>query len=126
MTGRKFSIGIKSVTLDAVTLTPSATIAFNSVRPRLHLDTQIESPAQNNNALTLPEKSAGDALQFQLFAPTMAGSQFNAIQLELSLQGKKIVQLYQQQYVRWLALAGIRLRSSESDPVGDHPCVCAE
>ena len=91
VTGREFSIGIRSITLNGVTtLTPSATIAFNSVRPQLYLDTQIESPAQNNNVQELSEKQAGDTLQFQLFAPDVAGQQFNAIELELSLQGKRL------------------------------------
>ena len=88
VTGREFSIGLKQIGLDAVTIPSSAVVSFNL--PRLHLDTQIESPAQNNNALTLSEKKPGDTLQFQLFAPVVAGQGFNALQFELSLQGKRL------------------------------------
>ncbi|MXZ01127.1 S8 family serine peptidase, partial [Candidatus Poribacteria bacterium] len=88
VTGREFSISLKQIVLDAVTIPSSAVVSFNL--PRLHLDTQIESPAQNNNALTLSEKKPGDTIEFQLFAPELAGQQFNTIQLELALQGKRL------------------------------------
>ena len=87
VTGREFSIGIKTVTLDQVTLTPSAMVSFNTVRPQLHLDTQIESPAENNNVLTL-KATEGDTVKFQLFVPDAAGYQFNAFEVELALSGK--------------------------------------
>ena len=54
----------------------------------LHLDTQIETPAQNNNAQTLPEQQAGDTIQFQLFVPASAGQTTNGYALELDLPGK--------------------------------------
>ena len=88
VTGREFSIGIKEISLDQVTLTPSAIVWFNL--PHLYLDTQIESPAQNNSVLTLSAKRPGDTIVFQLFAPELAGQQFNTIQLELALQGKRL------------------------------------
>ncbi len=88
VTGREFSIGIKEISLDQVTLTPSAIVWFNL--PHLYLDTQIESPAQNNSVLTLSAKRPGDTIVFQLFAPELAGQQFNVIQLELALQGKRL------------------------------------
>ena len=90
VTGVEFSIGISGISLDNVPLPVPlpAAILFNS--PSLHLDTQIESPAQNNSVLTLSEKKPGDTIQFQLFAPNVAGYGFNAIQFELSLQGKRL------------------------------------
>ena len=90
VTGMEFSIGISSISLDGNPLPVPlpAAILFNS--PSLHLDTQIESPAQNNSALTLSEKKPGDTIQFQLFAPDVAGQGFYAIQFELSLQGKRL------------------------------------
>ena len=54
----------------------------------LHLDTQIESPAQNNNAKTLAEQQAGDTIQFQLFVPAGAGQTTNGYTVELDLPGK--------------------------------------
>ncbi len=54
----------------------------------LQVDTQIESPAQNNNAQTLPEQQAGDTIRFQLFVPAGAGQTTNGYALELDLPGK--------------------------------------
>lgn len=96
VTGREFSISIKQIVLDAVTITPSAVVSFNSVRPpsplpldpQLHLDTQIESPAQNNSVLIFTDKRPGDTLQIQLFVPDAAGQDIQAFTLELVLQGK--------------------------------------
>ncbi len=90
VTGQEFSIGLTEVTLDTTPFSVSEMIAFNSVLPPLHLDTQIESPASNNNVLELPGKSPGDMIQFQVFVPDAAGHQFNAFQLELSLSGKTV------------------------------------
>ncbi len=56
--------------------------------PLLHLDTQIESPAQNNNVLTFTGNRPGDTLQIQLFVPDAAGQDIQAFTLELALQGK--------------------------------------
>ena len=55
---------------------------------QLRLDTQIETPAQNNNALELPEKHAGETIQFQLFAPGTSGRQIQGYTVELALKGK--------------------------------------
>ena len=55
---------------------------------QLRLDTQIETPPQNNNALELPEKQAGDTIQFQLFAPGASGRQIQGYTVELALRGK--------------------------------------
>ena len=90
VTGQEFSIGLTEVTLDTTPFSVSEMIAFNSVLPPLYLDTQIESPAQNNNVLELMGKSPGDMIQFQVFVPDAAGHQFNAFQLELSLSGKTV------------------------------------
>ena len=54
----------------------------------LQVDTQIENPAQNNNAQTLPEQQAGDTIRFQLFVPAGAGQTTNGYALELDLPGK--------------------------------------
>ena len=54
----------------------------------LQVDTQIENPAQNNNAKTLPEQQTGDTIRFQLFVPAGAGQTTNGYALELDLPGK--------------------------------------
>ncbi len=54
----------------------------------LQVDTQIENPAQNNNAQTLPEQQTGDTIRFQLFVPAGAGQTTNGYALELDLPGK--------------------------------------
>ncbi len=56
--------------------------------PQLHLDTQIESPAQNNSVLTFTDNRPGDTLHIQLFVPDAAGQDIQAFTLELALQGK--------------------------------------
>ena len=55
---------------------------------QLHLDTQIESPEQNNSVLTFTDNRPGDTLQIQLFVPDAAGQNIQAFALELALQGK--------------------------------------
>ncbi|MDE3000996.1 MAG: leucine-rich repeat domain-containing protein [Gemmatimonadota bacterium] len=55
---------------------------------QLSLETQIETPPQNNNALEMPEKQAGDGIQFQLFAQGAAGRQIQEYADELALRGK--------------------------------------
>ena len=67
-------------------LTPGVRVL--SSHPRLLLDTQIETPARNDNAVTLPEKQAGDTIRFQLFAPAAGGTQIQGYTVELSLRGK--------------------------------------
>ncbi|MDE2890627.1 MAG: hypothetical protein OXR72_20700, partial [Gemmatimonadota bacterium] len=59
-----------------------------SSHPRLLLDSKIETPPQNNNARELPEKQAGDTIQFQIFAPGAAGRQIQGYTIELALPGK--------------------------------------
>ena len=59
-----------------------------SSHPQLLLDAQIETPAQNNNVVTVPEKKAGDSIQFQLFVPEARGNQIQGCTVELSLRGK--------------------------------------
>ena len=54
----------------------------------LQVDTQIESPVQNNNVQTLPEQKAGDTIRFQLFVPAGAGQSTNGYTVELDLPGK--------------------------------------
>ena len=55
---------------------------------RLLLDTKIESPARNDNAVTLPEKKPGDAIRFQFFVAGATGRQIQGYTVELSLRGK--------------------------------------
>ena len=54
----------------------------------LQVDTQIESPVQNNNVQTLPRHKAGDTIRFQLFVPAGAGQSTNGYTVELDLPGK--------------------------------------
>ena len=54
----------------------------------LQVDTQIESPVQNNNVQTLPEQEAGDTIQFQLFVPAGTDQSTNGYTVELDLPGK--------------------------------------
>ena len=54
----------------------------------LQVDTEIESPAQNNNVQTLPEQKAGDTIQFQLFVPAGGGRSTNGYAVVLDLPGK--------------------------------------
>ncbi len=56
----------------------------------LHVDTQIETPATNNNAKTLPVPKAGDTIRFQLFAPAGGGNTTNGYTLELDVPGKTL------------------------------------
>ena len=93
VTGMEFSIEITGVSSTGITLPLSEKVTFNSVRPppvdpQLHLDTQIESPAQNNSVLIFTDKRPGDTLQIQLFVPNSAGQDIQAFTLELALQGK--------------------------------------
>ena len=72
-------------TLTTSVLTGGASLSFGQV---LRLDTQIENPPRNNNALELPEKKSGDTIQFQLFVPGAAGRQIQGYTVELALRGK--------------------------------------
>ncbi len=54
----------------------------------LQVDTQLESPVQNNNVQTLPEQETGDTIRFQLFVPAGAGHSTNGYTVELDLPGK--------------------------------------
>ena len=54
----------------------------------LQVDTEIESPAQNNNVQTLPEQKAGDTIQFQLFVPAGGGRSTYGYAVVLELPGK--------------------------------------
>ncbi|MCY3870895.1 MAG: leucine-rich repeat domain-containing protein [Gemmatimonadetes bacterium] len=98
VTDMEFSISITGAqvvsTAGIVPVPVTASVTFNSVRPplgppsQLHLDTQIESPAQNNSVLIFTDKRPGDTLQIQLFVPNAAGQNIQAFTLELALQGK--------------------------------------
>ncbi|MDE3256623.1 MAG: leucine-rich repeat domain-containing protein [Gemmatimonadota bacterium] len=59
-----------------------------SSHSRLLLDTQIENPPRNNSALELPERQAGETIQFQLFVPGAAERQIQGYTVELALRGK--------------------------------------
>ena len=99
VTDRKFTLGIKLVTLaqsvaliDEITTTNA--ISFNEPASgefegmQLHLDTQIETPAVQNNWLIIPEQTVGDTIQFQLFVPMAAGKQTYGYEIALDLPGK--------------------------------------
>ena len=99
VTNKAFTLGIKMVSLaqsvsviDEITTTN--VISFNEPvigefeGLQLHLDTQIETPAAQNNKLIIPEQIAGDTIQFQLFVPMAAGKQTYGYEIELDLPGK--------------------------------------
>ena len=69
VTGKEFTLGIKEVTLAESTtsngtVTTANVISFNERSTgefagiQLHLDTQIEMPAAQNNKLTIPEQKS--------------------------------------------------------------------
>ena len=99
VTDKAFTLGIKMVSLaqsvsviDEITTTN--VISFNEPVTgefeglQLHLDTQIETPAAQNNKLIISEQQAGDTIQFQLFVPMAAGKQTYGYEIELDLPGK--------------------------------------
>ena len=99
ITDKQFTLGIKMVTLaQSVALIDEITttniISFNEPVTgefdgmQLHLDTQIETPAVQNNRLIIPEQAAGDTIQFQLFVPMAADKQTYGYTIELDLPGK--------------------------------------
>ena len=99
VTDKQFTFGIKMVTLaQSVALIDEITttniISFNEPVTgefdgmQLHLDTQIETPAVQNNRLIIPEQAAGDTIQFQLFVPMAADKQTYGYEIELDLPGK--------------------------------------
>ena len=99
VTDKLFTLGIKMVTLaQSVALIDEITttniISFNEPVTgefdgmQLHLDTQIETPAVQNNRLIIPEQAAGDTIQFQLFVPMAADKQTYGYAIELDLPGK--------------------------------------
>ena len=99
VTDKAFTLGIKEVTLaeslaSSDVITTTNVISFNEPTSgefaglKLHLDTQIETPATDNNALTIPEKKAGDTIRLQLFVPMAAGKQTYGYEIELDLPGK--------------------------------------
>ena len=99
VTDKTFTLGIKMVSLaQSVALIDEITttniISFNEPVTgefdgmQLHLDTQIETPAVQNNRLIIPEQAAGDTIQFQLFVPMAADKQTYGYEIELDLPGK--------------------------------------
>ncbi len=99
VTDKQFTLGIKMVSLaQSVALIDEITttniISFNEPTTgefdglQLHLDTQIETPAAQNNRLIIPEQTAGDTIQFQLFVPMAADKQTYGYAIELDLPGK--------------------------------------
>ena len=99
VSNKAFTLGIKMVSLaQSVTvideITTTNVISFNEPvigefeGLQLHLDTQIETPAAQNNKLIIPEQTAGDIIQFQLFVPMAAGKQTYGYEIELDLPGK--------------------------------------
>ena len=99
VTDKTFTLGIKMVSLaQSVALIDEITttniISFNEPVTgefdgmQLHLDTQIETPAVQNNRLIIPEQAAGDTIQFQLFVPMAADKQTYGYAIELDLPGK--------------------------------------
>ena len=101
VSNKAFTLGIKMVSLaQNVTvideITTTNVISFNEPvigefeGLQLHLDTQIETPAAQNNKLIIPEQTAGDIIQFQLFVPMAAGKQTYGYEIELDLPGKTL------------------------------------
>ena len=99
VTDKPFTLGIKMVILaESVALfdeiTTTNIISFNEPvigefdGMQLHLDRQIETPAVQNNKLTIPEQKAGDTIQLQLFVPMAASKQTYGYEIELDLPGK--------------------------------------
>ena len=99
VTDKTFTLGIKMVSLaQSVALIDEITttniISFNEPVTgefdgmQLHLDTQIETPAVQNNRLIIPEQIAGDTIQFQLFVPMAADKQTYGYEIELDLPSK--------------------------------------
>ncbi len=99
VTDKPFTLGVKMVTLaQSVALideiTTTNVISFNEPTigefegMQLHLDTQIETPAIQDNRLTIPEQATGDTIQIQLFVPMAAGKQTYGYEIELDLPGK--------------------------------------
>ena len=98
-TDKAFTLGIKMVTLaQSVALideiTTTNVISFNEPATgefeglQLHLDTQIETPAVQNNRLIIPEQTTGDTIQIQFFVPMAADKQTYGYEIELDLPGK--------------------------------------
>ena len=99
VTDKQFTLGIKMVILaESVALfdeiTTTNVISFNEPvigefdGMQLHIDTQIETPAVQDNRLIIPEQTAGDTIQLQLFVPMAAGKQTYGYEIELDLPGK--------------------------------------
>ncbi len=99
VTDKAFTLGVKMVTLaQSVALideiTTTNVISFNEPTigefegMQLHLDTQIETPAIQDNRLTIPEQATGDTIQIQLFVPMAADKQTYGYEIELDLPGK--------------------------------------
>ncbi len=77
-----------SLLIASLTTFVLAGLSSLSFGQQLRLDTQIETPPQNNSALELPEMQAGETIQFQLFVPGAAGRQIQGYSVELALRGK--------------------------------------
>ena len=99
VTDKTFTLGIKMVSLaQSVALideiTTTNVISFNEPVTgefeglQLHLDTQIETPAVQNNRLIIPEQTTGDTIQIQFFVPMAADKQTYGYEIELDLPGK--------------------------------------
>ena len=99
VTDKTFTLGIKMVSLaQSVALideiTTTNVISFNEPATgefeglQLHLDTQIETPAVQNNRLIIPEQTTGDTIQIQFFVPMAADKQTYGYEIELDLPGK--------------------------------------
>ncbi len=99
VTDKTFTLGIKMVSLaQSVALideiTTTNVISFNEPVTgefeglQLHLDTQIEMPAVQNNWLIIPEQTTGDTIQIQFFVPMAADKQTYGYEIELDLPGK--------------------------------------
>ena len=99
VTDKQFTLGIKMVSLAQSvalidTITTTNVISFNEPTGgefaglQLYFDTQIETPAVQNNKIIIPEQTTGDTIQFQLFVPTAAGKQTHGYEIELNLPDK--------------------------------------
>ena len=107
ITDRKFTIGVKEVILAESTSKASFNLIATSdqilFKPfaKLYLDTQIETPAQNDNAVELTGKQAGDLIQLQLFVPDVAGQEIQGYTVEIGLYNKSLRSISNLSGVDW-------------------------
>ena len=81
VTGREFSIGISSITLDAVTLTPSATVSFNSVQSRFSLSLDVDGSA-GDQSVTSANVSTDEMVAIEIFGQDIRNANGLSVRFE--------------------------------------------